>query len=494
MLIAWFNIFLFTALVPQSEAASQPVPWKSDSALVFLHRSAGLVAPENTVPAFEAAVRQGADGIETDIRKTRDGEFVIYHDDWVLRQRGPTGKIEEMTLEETLRLDVGERFGPQWRGIRLPFFGDLLRFAKANDLLLYLDIKTPGIYEEVMQVVKLAGCLRLVYATGGQVPQGNYHLPIPWIAGWNYSDGGEEDPDRMREAIAKAPKGVYGIMCDDARSIVRALGRHPEKRSLVPFVSTMSSRLKSHKSRESDTCPSFTAHDLAAPDLRTRRGACLFFAQKPDSTVLSGLCTLAEHDPDFIVRQEACWALGSLRDARAADVLFHIAQTPYNQKTAASTGYRDFFLKTAAGCALARLNADAGRAALNKLIESSSEGDRSAAAIGLAVFGTEKDIPTLVSLVEPVDESDRLAADFVVGYAGRFGAKAIPIYVAGLSRGDIAKAAVFRLAAIGKKALPAIRKVQEDQSAPLKVRRRALLAERWMNDEPVRDPLNTLAK
>src|SRR5437763_1836863 len=116
----------------------QTAEWKSDSALVFLHRSAGLVAPENTAPGFEAAVRQGADGIETDIRRTRDGQYVIYHDDWVLLQRGPAGKIEEMTLAETQQLDVGKRFGPQWRGTRIPLFEDLLRFCRANSLRMYL--------------------------------------------------------------------------------------------------------------------------------------------------------------------------------------------------------------------------------------------------------------------------------------------------------------------------------------------------------------------
>ena len=111
-----FALILLTVAAPASaDIQVESAAWKSDQALVFLHRSANMVAPENTAPAFEAAVRQGADGVETDIRRTRDGVMVIYHDDWVLRQRGPTGKIEEMTLAETQTLDVGERFGPRWR-------------------------------------------------------------------------------------------------------------------------------------------------------------------------------------------------------------------------------------------------------------------------------------------------------------------------------------------------------------------------------------------
>ena len=101
--------FLAAVADGQTEAAS----WKHYSALVVLHRSACMGAPENTGPAFEAAVKQGADGIETDIRRTRDGVFVIYHDDWVLRNRGPTGKIEEMTLATGQRkvLQKGGSYG-----------------------------------------------------------------------------------------------------------------------------------------------------------------------------------------------------------------------------------------------------------------------------------------------------------------------------------------------------------------------------------------------
>src|SRR5262249_22092926 len=108
-LIVMYHIPVLAVLL-SALFTSQSLSWKTDSTLVFLHRSAGMVAPENTIPAFEAAVKQGVDGVETDIRKTRDGVLVIYHDDWVLLQRGPSGKIEEMTLAETQKLDLGDRF------------------------------------------------------------------------------------------------------------------------------------------------------------------------------------------------------------------------------------------------------------------------------------------------------------------------------------------------------------------------------------------------
>ncbi len=51
----------------------------SMAALVFAHRGASKVAPENTLPAFEAAVRMGADGVELDVQHSSDGALVIFH-------------------------------------------------------------------------------------------------------------------------------------------------------------------------------------------------------------------------------------------------------------------------------------------------------------------------------------------------------------------------------------------------------------------------------
>jgi hypothetical protein len=469
-----------TAALSNSARGMTVQTWKSDSALVFMHRAACMVAPENTVPALEEAVRQGADGVEIDIRRTRDGVLVLYHDDWVLRQRGPAGKIEDMTLAETQKLDVGERFGPKWRGTRLPLFEDTLRFAVANDLSLYLDVKTPGIYDEVMRAVKKHDCLRLVHATGGQVPSDHYRLPIPWISGWNYTESGEEDPERMREVIARAPSGVYGIMCDDARSIVRALGRSTLRRPFSPFVSTMRHRLRV---LPRGTGGAWSLDDLRSGETKRRTDACVALSLKPEPAARDLLLSLAESDPDYTVRQEACWALGSLRDDRAAPALLRVAQTRFDPKTAGETGFRDTFLKIAAACALARLDSRAGREALGKLLTSRAEFDRAAAAVGLAAFGSEKDLDVLQTLVTAGPENDGLIASIVTGYAGRFGEKAVRLYLTALARADTAKGAVFGLASLGQKVLPTLQKAFDDPNTSPEVRKRIGHAIFWSRSD-----------
>ena len=75
--------------------------------LVAAHRGASHQLPEQTVAAYKEALRQGADGLECDIRLTKDGYLVCIHDKRVDRTSNGTGLVSEMTLAEMQALDYG---------------------------------------------------------------------------------------------------------------------------------------------------------------------------------------------------------------------------------------------------------------------------------------------------------------------------------------------------------------------------------------------------
>jgi len=75
--------------------------------LVIAHRGASGELPENTLPAYELAVEQGADMIEIDLHTTRDGAIVITHDE-NLERLGGRGEVADATLQEIRRLDAGD--------------------------------------------------------------------------------------------------------------------------------------------------------------------------------------------------------------------------------------------------------------------------------------------------------------------------------------------------------------------------------------------------
>jgi glycerophosphoryl diester phosphodiesterase len=74
--------------------------------IVVAHRGASVEQPENTLPAFEAAIAAGADAVEFDVRITADGVAVVMHDPDVSRTTDGTGLVGELTLSDIRRLQI----------------------------------------------------------------------------------------------------------------------------------------------------------------------------------------------------------------------------------------------------------------------------------------------------------------------------------------------------------------------------------------------------
>ena len=94
---------------------------------ICAHRGFCTVAPENSLPAFGAAVALGADEIEFDLWATKDGVLVSCHDGTLDRVSDGTGKIYEHTFEELRKLDFGFRHGEAFRGLKIPTLEEILQ-------------------------------------------------------------------------------------------------------------------------------------------------------------------------------------------------------------------------------------------------------------------------------------------------------------------------------------------------------------------------------
>ncbi|WP_237700089.1 glycerophosphodiester phosphodiesterase [Alicyclobacillus acidocaldarius] len=101
---------------------------------IFAHRGASREAPENTLLAFQIALRQGADVIETDVHWTKDRELVICHDERIDAISDGAGAIADMTYQELLRYDFGYRFTRDG-GRTYPYRGCGIRIATLREAL-----------------------------------------------------------------------------------------------------------------------------------------------------------------------------------------------------------------------------------------------------------------------------------------------------------------------------------------------------------------------
>lgn len=105
------------------------------------HRGFSAIAPENSMPAFGAAVALGAEEIEFDLWATKDGEIVSCHDDKLDRVSDGSGLIYEHTYEELKRYDFGVMFGPKFKGLRVVLFEEILR-KFAGHVIMNVHVKT----------------------------------------------------------------------------------------------------------------------------------------------------------------------------------------------------------------------------------------------------------------------------------------------------------------------------------------------------------------
>jgi len=109
--------------------------------LNIAHRGDPSSAPENTLPAFEAAMALGVDMVEFDVHELADGALVVMHDATVDRCTDGTGALAEMTLDEVRALDAGAWFAPQFAGTRVPTLAETLE-ALPDPVLLNIHLKS----------------------------------------------------------------------------------------------------------------------------------------------------------------------------------------------------------------------------------------------------------------------------------------------------------------------------------------------------------------
>ena len=106
--------------------------------LIIAHRGLTSAAPENTVAAFRAAVEAGADGVELDVRLSRDGEVVVLHDHGLERTTNGSGPAVRRSLAELKQLDVQGLAGE-----RIPTLGEVFDALPATFLTI-VELKVYG--------------------------------------------------------------------------------------------------------------------------------------------------------------------------------------------------------------------------------------------------------------------------------------------------------------------------------------------------------------
>jgi glycerophosphoryl diester phosphodiesterase len=117
---------------------------------VVAHRGASTDRPEHTIGAYELALKERADGLECDIRLSRDGEIVCVHDRTLARTSNGRGTVSALTLAELQTYDYGSwhRHG-QPAGLLV--LDELLELVKGTNVELFVETKHPVRYRNEVE-------------------------------------------------------------------------------------------------------------------------------------------------------------------------------------------------------------------------------------------------------------------------------------------------------------------------------------------------------
>ncbi len=108
--------------------------------LIIGHRGASAYKKENTMSSFKEALKMNADGVECDIRLSKDKKLAVIHDETIDRTTSGRGYVKEYNMKTLKKY-------------KIPELKDLLKFVKSKNKLLLIEIKEKGYEKKILETV-----------------------------------------------------------------------------------------------------------------------------------------------------------------------------------------------------------------------------------------------------------------------------------------------------------------------------------------------------
>lgn len=179
----------------------------------YAHRGASEYAPENTKSAFYLALIQGANGIETDVRRSKDGELILFHDKILDNVTDGKGDVNDLTLQELKCLKVFGNCATDFYDRILTLREFLSCFAN-YDIHFAIELKDSDLEEDVLRLVEEFGIQDRITITSfefaylSKVKQICPDTRIGWLVK-------EPDEEHIQQLLSIGGEEI----CPDAKSI-----------------------------------------------------------------------------------------------------------------------------------------------------------------------------------------------------------------------------------------------------------------------------------
>ena len=198
----------------------------------YAHRGASEYAPENTLSSFYLGMIQGANGIETDVHRTKDGVLVLFHDDTLDRVSDGVGKISDYTFEELRKVKI---YGNSTIGFydRIVTLREFLEKFSQYDIRFAIELKEEGVEEDTLNMINEFGILDKTTFTSfkydyiSKIKELNSKARVGWLISEVTNETSKKILDIGGEEIAPKAENITEELMEKLRKLnlgVRAWG------------------------------------------------------------------------------------------------------------------------------------------------------------------------------------------------------------------------------------------------------------------------------
>lgn len=139
--------FSFVTVITFAQTTT-PLPISKNSFVVISHRGSHLLKPENSIAAFDAAIIEGADYVEMDLRTSKDGHLILCHNETVDTKTNGKGRVQDLVWDELSKLLL---VNVENKVYHIPDFKEALNACK-DKINIYLDFKEADVAETYRQI------------------------------------------------------------------------------------------------------------------------------------------------------------------------------------------------------------------------------------------------------------------------------------------------------------------------------------------------------
>jgi hypothetical protein len=217
-------LLLLLLLAPAIAGADPRVTQRRAAVAIICHRGASEFAHENTLDAYRATFELGGEGNEIDVRATRDGVLVCFHDDMLdMLLSGAYGDVADHTWAE-LQTFPFRNPGPMAATCSIPTLEQALWLHRQFSGLVMLDVKQPGLDDAIAEVLdKTKTWEHVIGVNAENAPKlaKDPRIKLRRIKAGLFGDRSDVFPDKIAAAL-KLPGD--DLIVDDPRAAIVAMG------------------------------------------------------------------------------------------------------------------------------------------------------------------------------------------------------------------------------------------------------------------------------